>query len=214
MLSERLSTQPTNGTTVSDSFFLSMNQNQIRSTSVNGFSSHIGLSHRMFPFRIRCRGKQRPPKSEMLTASNWRMHWQSGVRVNTVQEVHHPMHNTSKEATNQHEKNNVVFTLVFPNDNWKSITAIVTLPSSFAEEHLQSTNTLLHNNSKFWMSEYSFVFSKNNCWFFTRYSLLFLRSKELIHTIIFRMLTLLMWNRTHRAHAAGRINIFSTLTMK
>ena len=117
MLSERLSTQPTKDTTVSDSFFLSMNQNQIRSTSVSGFSSHIGLSHRMFHFRIRCRGKQRPPKSEMLTTSNWRMHWQSGVRVNIVQEVHHPMHNTSKEATNQHEKNNVVFTLDFPNDN-------------------------------------------------------------------------------------------------
>ena len=69
MLSERLPTQPTEGHKVSDSFFLSMNPNQICSTSVNGFSSHIGLSHRMFPFRIRRQEEQRPPKSEILTAS-------------------------------------------------------------------------------------------------------------------------------------------------
>ena len=88
-------------------------------------------------------------------------------------------------------------------------------PLLFLKNIFNQPARLLHNNSKFWMSEYSFVFFfLNNCWFFTRYSLLFLRSKELIHTIIFRMLTLLMWNRTHRAHAAGRINIFSTLTMK
>ena len=123
-------------TIVSDLFFLSMNPNQIRSTSVNGFSSHIGLSHRMFPFRIRRQEEQRPPKSEMLTTSVWRVHWQSGVRVNSVQEVYDLMHNTSKETTNQHEKNIVVFTLDFPNDNWKSITTIVTLSSSFAEERL------------------------------------------------------------------------------
>ena len=57
------------GHTVSDLLFLSMNLNQIRSTSLNGFSPHIGLSHRMFPFRIRRREEQRPPKSETLTTS-------------------------------------------------------------------------------------------------------------------------------------------------
>ena len=144
MLSERLSTQPTNGTTVSDSFFLSMNQNQICSTSVSGFSSHIGLSHRMFPFRIRCRGKQRPPKSEILTTSNWRMHCaiRSSSEHSSKSSSSDAQHK-HKEATNQHEKNNVVFTLDFPNDNWQSITATVTLPSSFSEKHLQSTSTIV-----------------------------------------------------------------------
>ena len=180
MLSERLSTQPIKDITVSDSFILSVNPNQTRSTPVSGFSSHIGLSHRMFPFRIRCQEEQRPPKSEMLTTSCWRMHWQSGVRVNAVQEVHHPMHNTNTKKQRINTRKITLFLplisqMIIDNQSQQPWHC----PLLFLKNIFNQPARLLHNNSKFWMSEYSFVFFfLNNCWFFTSYSLLFLRSKN------------------------------------